>query len=190
MRIGLISYLPHTALHIAAGRGLVKMTKLLAQVSDLNGRNKAGWTPLHLAIHNGHAGPAEVLAAAGADPRKKDHGGLYSGQKRTPEELVQARTSWPEDQLKKWRFPPKKELPPPPSPRRPECRRRAMPEPPPPPVQNEQGELLYPEAPVCLDELFWKAISTGDSPTVLEMLVDMFDPNGKGEKRGDVFLAA
>jgi hypothetical protein len=166
-----------TALHVAAARGLSKMTKLLAQVSDVDGRNQAGWTPLHLAILNGHAGAAQALAEKGASFTKKDHGAL-SGTRATPEDLVASFTSWPPDQLTRWKHPPKRELPPPPSPRRPECRKRRPPEPAPPPTTNpDTGELVYAEAPPCLDDVFWRAVFSGDSPTVLDMLIDMFDPN-------------
>ena len=166
-----------SALHVAAARGLSKMTKLLAQVSDIDGRNQAGWTPLHLAILNGHANSAQALAEKGASFTKKDHGAL-TGKRATPEDLVASHTSWKPDQLKLWKHPPKRELPPPGSPRRPECRKRVPPEPAPPPTTDPlTGEIVYAEAPPCPDDLFWKAIFSADSPTVLDMLVDMFDPN-------------
>ena len=84
-----------TSLHVAAARGLAKMTKLLSrvrpslhlfpylfqgcltsallplQICDIEAKDDAGCTALHLAIRNGHAGSTEALALAGANFKAK-----------------------------------------------------------------------------------------------------------------------
>jgi hypothetical protein len=65
-----------TGLHVAAGRGLAKITKFLLQVSEIDAVNEAGWSALHIATMNGEAKCAEILAAAGSSLKLKDKNGV------------------------------------------------------------------------------------------------------------------
>ncbi len=57
-----------TALLHAAGEGDVQgITNLLAEGAEVNARTSDGWTPLMIAVINGHAGAARLLLRSGAD---------------------------------------------------------------------------------------------------------------------------
>lgn len=122
-----------TALHIAAARGYARLIKMLLKVDkvEIDAKDKAGYTPLMLAIMGGHSEATKELCLKGADLKAKTKSGA------TPESLIVAHTSWPRSQLVLWLRPPKPELPPPPTPRRLPLRRRVVPPPKPPPTQPE-----------------------------------------------------
>lgn len=64
-----------TLLHMAAGDGNIKATKmLLDKGAYVNGRNRFGQTPLHLCSRDGSAEIARILLDAGADANASDKG--------------------------------------------------------------------------------------------------------------------
>ena len=109
-----------TPLHVAAARGFVNIVKILVQCSEsVDEPNKAGLTPLMLALMNAEAGTAKVLCEHGASLRIK------AKDNSTPSILLELHCKhWDPDCLKLWQKPPKKEAPPPPAPRRPDLRMR------------------------------------------------------------------
>lgn len=65
-------------LHIAAAAGRTETVKLLLKYNaqaDVTDRSDAGMTPFLLACEYGHAGAAQALLAAGADPLRQDRHG-------------------------------------------------------------------------------------------------------------------
>ena len=57
-----------TALHIAAAKGYVKITKsLVSKGANVDAKDKDGWRPLHYAAHKGHKNIAKLLVGKGAD---------------------------------------------------------------------------------------------------------------------------
>ena len=67
----------NTALHLAVDKGDLAAVRSLAKTSPqlVNQKNKAGVTPLMMAVANGWDEGAEALAAAGADCQAKDEDG-------------------------------------------------------------------------------------------------------------------
>lgn len=64
-----------TALHTAAGEGLLGMTLLLVQRgADKNIADEKGWTPLHEASLSGNVSVVQALMDAGADPTLRTEG--------------------------------------------------------------------------------------------------------------------
>ena len=64
----------NTALHEAAWNGYSKTLELLAKNrASTNVINKAGFSPLHLAVQNGHNQSARVLLYAGTNGDQKNN---------------------------------------------------------------------------------------------------------------------
>ena len=59
----------NTPLHLAAQKSgsIEGMESLIQRGADLNARNKAGWTPLHIAVAENSYDKAKMLLEAGAD---------------------------------------------------------------------------------------------------------------------------
>jgi hypothetical protein len=67
---------PRTPLHQAVQDGNYPAVRQhIAVRTDLNAKDKAGWTALHLAVMNGDLPMVQLLAAAGADVERTGVGG-------------------------------------------------------------------------------------------------------------------
>lgn len=67
---------PTKPLHTAVQEGdYAAVRHHLAARSDLNAKDKAGWTALHLAARQGDAPMVQLLTTAGADPARTGPGG-------------------------------------------------------------------------------------------------------------------
>lgn len=75
--VNAVDYLENTPLHIAAERGMADAVDILLDhgaYADLS--NIMGTTPIMSAAHHGHTAIAEQLAAAGANPERRDYAGI------------------------------------------------------------------------------------------------------------------
>jgi ankyrin repeat protein len=67
------------SIHMAASAGNIEVVKQhLAAGTDVNAKDKLGWTPLHEAAVKGQTKVAELLIAAGADVNAKTGGGGWT----------------------------------------------------------------------------------------------------------------
>ena len=66
---------PDISIHDAASSGNIEAVKQhIADGTDVNAKDSAGWTPLYKAASVGHKEIAELLIAAGADVNANYHG--------------------------------------------------------------------------------------------------------------------
>lgn len=87
MLLNSVPVTPPASLHEAVEQGnLARLKELAAQKdADLNARDEAGKTALHLATEQGKAEFAAVLLAAGADPEAVDKEGKPAGEVTAPQ---------------------------------------------------------------------------------------------------------
>ena len=87
---------PDTSIHDAVSKGNIEAVKHhIAAGTDVNAKNRGGWTPLHRAAWKGHKEVVELLIAAGADVNAKDdygqtplHYAALRGHKEIAELLI------------------------------------------------------------------------------------------------------
>ena len=72
---GLASYYGRNSLHIAAMKGLEDICRFLLNVDNslMEGRDKAGWTPLFCCVQHDEMKIVQLLVASGCNTDAKDH---------------------------------------------------------------------------------------------------------------------
>ena len=69
------------SIHEAAHKGNIEVVKQhLAAGTDVNAKDKDGWTPLHPASYEGHVEIVELLIGKGADVNAKVEFGSFQGK--------------------------------------------------------------------------------------------------------------